>query len=1078
MSTVALTPDQEVQRDWPEWAAALRPRVHRARIELFAEFVGWMRTNAAPLWEGQSGYAISNEEHQAQRESLAKAVARDVRDEGLCADWWDRLISIGNSLQRWVIPYLPPVVRMPPIRPMVVRRDFLLLQAYREIEQLFWEAVRGGVVVEHLSTMLMCSAVVCGGVSSAEMLAAIGHIDSTAVREFKGVLRVALRVRGRRADRIQWWYPDAQTSVLLVRCLRTGLLPIIPQALNSREALLVHLQECLSKLGATLVPAFDLLRATYVSHSFQLPRLCVEYLAGELQTTSLPEPVLKRLCSWNQTPLNAVDASVHSETNQARAELLQTAHVYDPRAEPKAQQKFISRILNVLLKDPDPLGEIRTTVDDSKSSLWPITYFLGLWICWRLGERVIKNDPASAIKAVKGSSARRYLSTFARHLIVVAETENLLEMEVEDWESLFELAAERVKGANEQAFYWSCIKSFSTYMTFYGAPEITLEELDGYTAAVDATVSANLVGEKEFQTFKAAMLGTGPVYQSADTLELVSSEQGQDQDRQYLDTPKVQVFLAAVLGYRCGLRRREVQMLWAHDVFPSDQAVLNVRASSLATLKSRSAYRRIPLGALVPADELKILLDYLDRRKKQLNEHKALLFSRIDLPQVPLSDQFLFRPITEAFQRIRGIDGLPFRFHHLRHSFANWLLLALLAADNSALLDSTDPLVASGPLDLKRVAAIKSALFPRMLGAGPAATRKNLYLVSALLGHLSPETSLRHYIHLLDWLAGREVEIALATTLVGSSPKDLGIGCGLSASMPYKAPYVTLLENPVAFMRQYVRQYCPSELREVPLGQMPPVDLTDIVRGIGIAPPPGPSRMMLMLRRMLQHAPQEGWKRGAVAVDAAVSSKLERDHSVSHIVLQALLENYLKLYAKQSMQVAKSNLEMPAPPRTEVDSVEFWRVLDTASSAFSSQSKRESLILAAEFLVERNGPRVGNVYFGKRWAVAPSVVDGLIAMGLDPGMLTLDFRVADMGAERTHELEGIAQQIGKRGVSLETKDLDWEKRQSTGATMRLRITPRKDAMSDAKLSRMVGRIRGLNYAALWVLFASALVSKG
>jgi len=978
---------------------------------------------------------------------------------------------MGNSLQRWVIPYLPPIVRMPLIRPMVVRRDFLLLQTYREIEELFWETLRGGVVLQQLPGMLMCSAVVCGGVSSAEMLAAIGQIDSTAVREHKGVLRIELRVRGRRADRIQWWYPDAQTSVLLVRCLRADLLPLIPVALNRPEGLLTHLQESLSMLGATFIPVADLLRATYVSHSFQLPRFCVEYLAGELQTASLPEPVLKRLCGWSQTPPNSVDASGHSEINQARADLLQTVHVYEPRAEPKMQQKFISRILNILLRDPDPLGEIRKTLDDSKASLWPVTYFLGLWICWRLGERLIKNDPASALNAVKGSSARRYLSAFARHLIVVAETENLLEMEVEDWESLYELAAERVKGANEQAFYWRCIKSFSTYMTFYGAPEIALEELDGYTAAVDATVSANLVGEKEFQTFRAAMLGT-------DMQELVSSEQGQDQDKKYLDTPQVQVFLAAVLGYRCGLRRREVQMLWAHDIFSGFQAVLHVRASSLATLKSRSAYRRIPLDALVPADELKILLDYLDRRKKQLNEHQSLLLSRIDLPQVPLSDQFLFRPITEAFQRIRGIDGLPFRFHHLRHSFANWLLLALLAADNSALLDSTDPLVASGPLDLKRVAAIKSALFPRMLGAGPAATRKNLYLVSALLGHLSPETSLRHYIHLLDWLAGREVEIALATFLVGSSPKDLGNGCGISASMPYKPPYETLLENPVAFMRQYVRQYCPSELREVPLGQTPPVDLTDIVLGIGIASPPGPSRMMLMLARMLQNTPQEGWKRGNVAVDAAVSSKLERDHSVSRIVLEALLDNYLKLYAKQSMHVAKSSLEMPAPPRTEVDSVEFWRILDTASSAFSSQSKRESMILAAEFLVGRNGPRVGNVYFGKRWAVAPSVVDGLIAMGLDPGMLTLDFRVADMGAERTHELEGIAQQIGKRGVSLETKDLDWEKRQSTGATMRLRITPRKDALSDAKLSRMVGRIRGLNYAALWVLFASALVSKG
>ena len=39
MSNVTLTPDQEVERDWPEWAAEFRPRVYRARIELFAEFV-------------------------------------------------------------------------------------------------------------------------------------------------------------------------------------------------------------------------------------------------------------------------------------------------------------------------------------------------------------------------------------------------------------------------------------------------------------------------------------------------------------------------------------------------------------------------------------------------------------------------------------------------------------------------------------------------------------------------------------------------------------------------------------------------------------------------------------------------------------------------------------------------------------------------------------------------------------------------------------------------------------------------------------------------------------------------------
>lgn len=52
--------------------------------------------------------------------------------------------------------------------------------------------------------------------------------------------------------------------------------------------------------------------------------------------------------------------------------------------------------------------------------------------------------------------------------------------------------------------------------------------------------------------------------------------------------------LAAILGFRCGLRRREIQILWLSDVHLGDECVLIVRSSKLAALKSDSSERKNP----------------------------------------------------------------------------------------------------------------------------------------------------------------------------------------------------------------------------------------------------------------------------------------------------------------------------------------------------------------------------------------------------------------------------------------------------------------------------------------------------
>jgi len=122
----------------------------------------------------------------------------------------------------------------------------------------------------------------------------------------------------------------------------------------------------------------------------------------------------------------------------------------------------------------------------------------------------------------------------------------------------------------------------------------------------------------------------------------------------------MRVLLAAILGFRCGLRRRKTQMLRLHDIHSGPDPCLIVRSSAFAKLKSHSAHRRIPLRHLLPAQELALLLDYVDRRKSALAGQSGLAFSYPGTPSAPLSDAELFDPITEAFQAIIGLHTVRY----------------------------------------------------------------------------------------------------------------------------------------------------------------------------------------------------------------------------------------------------------------------------------------------------------------------------------------------------------------------------------------------------------------------------------
>jgi integrase len=1039
-----MTDDKEdtpVDDVWPVWAASLKPRISQRQQNLFEEFAEWMSKHAKAVWEGMPSLTMDNEAHAAIRKSLA-STARSGFAELAIIDWWDRLIAAGNQLSRWEIPLLPPVVRLPRERPAFVPKDFLLLQNFRTLEWAFQERLQKPLESDELLNAILCSAMIAGGVTSRPMLRAIASLDPESISGHRGEIRVVLRWPVGKTDfREHLWYPDAITSVLITRALKHGCIVSANKTVGEATDNFLAKKICgaLKSLHLPLFNFSDFLRAAKVAISLSVPPYIAAYLADEFPCQSLKNDVLRRLCGWTYRDDCGTTESEIPETKFQASNFIDLEFPYNPRKVRVDQLKVIGAVAQILERNCDnPIEQINTKICEHGPALWPVTRLLLEWTKWLLGGYHDKSRMFDRNTVVQ-STARRYLRTIGRHLVVLAGDENLLEMDAEDFESLYELSAARVIHGTERGNFWARISSFHSFLMLAGASPVEIAELDGFESVGAGQVSANLVSEEDFQAFKRAILG----------------HPGWGQEM-----PAERILLAAVLGFRCGLRRREIQMLLLHDVHPEPDPYLVVRSSEFARLKSHSAHRRLPLKAIVPNDELKLLLEYVGRRKATLDETTSgLVFSRQGDPRAPLSDSELFAPITVAFQAIIGLAKPRFRFHHLRHSFANWLFLALVRIDNPELLSKHDRLAQCSPFTAERLNSLTKTFFPRLLGIPPAPTKKNLYIISGLLGHLSPLTTVRCYLHLCDWLSGREADLALASRLSDLGSRQLAALCELSPSMPHKPPYRELLHLPVAFMRRYVSQQLPDQHRESVSRRPAPEhqDLAKVWSMLANPEPPPPVTLMGILYRFFK---------------GEDPGRLARRYAVSERSIKVAAQNYQRLYAKQSTERAKKAMRPPGAPRQKAAAAIFWSILDRASNAYHAvkPERREAMVAAARLLIQRNGPRTGRLYFGDRQESALQIVNGLIGIGLPADKMSLEIRLANNLEVLSPVLKDTVTEIEKLGVALVYGQLDWPKRQQKSSLLRLHFQPSSKDASIREKTYVTGQISAINYAALWILF--------
>lgn len=221
-----------------------------------------------------------------------------------------------------------------------------------------------------------------------------------------------------------------------------------------------------------------------------------------------------------------------------------------------------------------------------------------------------------------------------------------------------------------------------------------------------------------------------------------------------------QHLLVALLGYRCGMRIREIVGLRLHDTGDDH---LQIRSHRRRSLKSPAARRKLPVEILFTADELVLWQAY--RHLAARRGQRYLFIANGD--DVTLASGRYSKVIMQALRAASGL--LAVSFHSLRHAAATTVFAALY---------DLPPLMGS-PLDPARLRLT-------LLGQSSPSIRRAPAALARLMGHRSISTTLKFYIHLFELrarqLAGRSVPLSLATAqaLLGTNHQGLAHRTGKS----------------------------------------------------------------------------------------------------------------------------------------------------------------------------------------------------------------------------------------------------------------------------------------------------------
>ena len=399
------------------------------------------------------------------------------------------------------------------------------------------------------------------------------------------------------------------------------------------------------------------------------------------------------------------------------------------------QHTFLKTLLNGVVKKTKKAGatELNNVIANPPAGLSLMSWWLLRWLK-SLNDR---HPQTTGEKILSWGSIKRYFRPIFTAMLKHFDNMDIEILEEEDWlellQNVLDTSKDKQIGKLIVFFIRFCQKE-------HGLMPLPLYELSGLN--YNSQVNANVVTPYEsIKIFERLVV---------DPQNPTASERAE--------------FSLFILGQFCGLRRREALMLKTANIYGTDGYwYLTVRPFSARSLKSTDSRRKLALSQLVPAFYLKWLIDWFKYQRMQKSFY--LFGSNSHLGQLEPNENALLEKVIWAVRDVTGDNTLV--FHNLRHGFASFTFLKMMLPSQPTLIPwfgfpQKVPRKFSSaniPLfhELKSFYSPESGrqlLHHNAPKEHPKLPRSTLFILSDLLGHKTPLTSFKSYIHFIDIVSG------------------------------------------------------------------------------------------------------------------------------------------------------------------------------------------------------------------------------------------------------------------------------------------------------------------------------------
>lgn len=584
---------------------------------------------------------------------------------------------------------------------------------------------------------IVLSAIMNGALLNKAALHALGQgIDSLVVEDGRVWLYLDAILGSKNKTRIlRCWYPDPLTSLLLIKWKQRKI-PWPGVSLSGKNNPLYLYLRSLGGSFYSLTLA-ELIRAAKTRFGLSHYPFLLTYAEKIGLAPSLPPT------AWARLRKNLVKGEEKLKKRKPLA--VPSCRVLDRKkmkgtvdSLPDQLIKFrkLQRILGKRAKEKETqIAQVKKNIKTflgNSAELCPLLFALAEWSLAML--------QSSATRAkIKRSSMSTYLSTIGRDLVIKGTECNPAKMDNGSLVDLYDDVIESGKNSLTRQRRAARLKEFHHFMMdrYESIVDVEIDDIGGVTRRVNC----DILTSKEFLRAR----------------QLLATDSSDDRRLKTIQS------LIFTLGFRCGLRRTEILGLQVKDLqdgtgLASGDILANVKPELLIrnnvfrTIKSQKSIRRIPLHLLLTPQELDWLLGWKRERLNETtgkNKGNELLFCRRSTGRIMLDPKSVIDPVQRAMRNVSGENGLT--FHNLRHSLITFLLLALISDHWPEAIISVE-----WQLDFPWLTRAGGITLSQELLRSPNNdfSRRYLYAVSQLCGHLDPDETMATYLHLLDYLLG------------------------------------------------------------------------------------------------------------------------------------------------------------------------------------------------------------------------------------------------------------------------------------------------------------------------------------